>query len=203
MEKRAFQSDEDVISRLLAFEYNEEKDFYYTNENYGIQRISRFHDIIDCFDGMLGMNLDTKVIEYDVNGVNYRLQLWKGSYGYGNAYGSEINLYSNTDGGTWYAAVEGEQEIRTEQYLYLNGSKEPLIHNDVATYTEDGKHFWNLAIRTDAGYTKEDLWQESILYIEDKDHRDTLFRKLRKDKELQVEWGDNNSIVIKYGINKE
>ena len=183
VEERLFSSFEDIISRYLAFEYNAEEDYYYTNENYGIQRISGFHDSIDWFDGLLGMDLDTKIIEYEVGNVNYRLQLWKGSYGYGNAYGSEINLYYNTDDDeTWYAPVEGEQEIRTEQNLYLKGTNELLIHNDVATYTDDGKHFWNLAIRTDAGYTKEDLWQESILYIEDKAHKDALVEKLNKEK---------------------
>jgi len=83
----------------------------------------------------------------------------------------------------------------------LNGSKEPLIHNDVATYTEDGKHFWNLAIRTDAGYTKEDLWQESILYIEDKDHKDALLNKLDEEEMIYSleEYGDGKyKISITY-----
>lgn len=52
-----------------------------------------------------------------------------------------------------------------------------LIHNDVANYTDDGKHFWNLAIRTSRGYTKDTLVQKSTLFIEDEGHRSKKRRK--------------------------
>lgn len=33
--------------------------------------------------------------------------------------------------------------------------------------TDDGKYFWNLAIRTADVYTKDNLTQESVLYFEE------------------------------------
>ena len=196
-EEELFDSADEVISNLLAFEYNAEDDYYYTNENYGIQRYAGFHDAIDDFGGLLGMDLDTKVIEYQYNNVNYRLQFWKGSYGAGNAYGGEIGLYSNTDGNGWYATVEGEQEIRTEQWLIDKNTGEVLLHNDVADYTDDDRHFWNLAIRTSGGYDKNNLTQESMLYIDDEEHRNVLYKKIQ-DAGLKVERKGENGLYVVY-----
>ena len=43
------------------------------HHSYAIQRLSGFHDGMDSVDGLLRMNLDSKVVEYSHNGVNYRL----------------------------------------------------------------------------------------------------------------------------------
>ena len=82
----------------------------------------------------------------------------------------------NTDGGSWYVSVDGKEGIRTSQRIYDNKGN-TLLENDVSSYTKEGKHFWNLAIRSDAGYNKDDLHQESILYIDDVEYRE----KLRKE----------------------
>lgn len=195
LEKALFGLVEDPVSKYLAFEYNEE-DYYYTNENYGIQRRSGFMDLFDDLGGLLGMDLDTKVANYSYEGVNYRLQFWKGSYGFGNAYGGEIGLYSNKDGNGWYASADGSYEIRTSQEIIDKATGKVLLENDVASYTDDDKHFWNLAIRTDAGYRKENLIQRNTIYVSDPNLRaemaDAITRAGLSAKE------ENGTIIVIY-----
>ena len=80
--------------------------------------------------------------------------------------------------------------------IYRN-TKDELISNDVVSYTDDGKHFWNLAIRTSGGYTKEDLIQESTLYIEDDGLREATFEAI-KEAGLRVEKGENNNLIVTF-----
>lgn len=70
------------VGRYFAFEYDKVHDYYKTNETYGVQRYGGFTDLYDALGGFLGMDLDTKIVYYKANGVNYRLQFWKGSYGF-------------------------------------------------------------------------------------------------------------------------
>ena len=101
----------------------------------------------------------------------------------------------NTDGGSWYASVDGKEEIRTSQRIYDNKGN-TLLENDLSSYTKEGKHFWNLAIRSDAGYNKNDLHQESILYIDDAEYREKLRKEISKNKFLTATEKDNKLIVV-------
>ncbi|RGF62540.1 hypothetical protein DWZ43_15680, partial [Ruminococcus sp. AF32-2AC] len=107
----------------------------------------------------------------------------------------EIGLYENTDGGNWYASVDGKDEIHTSQRIYDNKGK-TLLENDVSSYTKDGNHFWNLAIRSDAGYNKKDLHQESVLYIDDPKYRETIRSAIVEDDKLKVRNEGNKLIVV-------
>ena len=195
MEQELYNMFKYPISKYLAFEYNSDKDYYYTNDGKTIQKLSGFADLFDDAGTYLGMDLDTQIINFKYNNKNYRLQFWKGTYGYGNAYGGEIGLYENTDGGSWYASVDGKEEIRTSQRIYDNKGN-TLLENDVSSYTKEGKHFWNLAIRSDAGYDKNDLHQESILYIDDAEYREKLRKEISKNKFLTATEKDNKLIVV-------
>lgn len=57
-------------------------------------------------------------------------------------------------------------------------------------------NFWNLAIRSDAGYNKNDLHQESILYIDDAEYREKLRKEISKNKFLTATEKDNKLIVV-------
>ena len=195
MEQELYNMFKYPISKYLAFEYNSDKDYYYTNDGKTIQKLSGFADLFDDAGTYLGMDLDTRVIQYEYNNKNYRLQFWKGTYGFGNAYGGEIGLYENTDGGNWYASVDGKDEIHTSQRIYDNKGK-TLLENDVSSYTKDGNHFWNLAIRSDAGYNKKDLHQESVLYIDDPKYRETIRSAIVEDDKLKVRNEGNKLIVV-------
>ena len=140
------------------------------------------------------------VINYDYDGKYYRLQLWKGSYGFGNAYGAEVGLYYNTSGGEWYKTVRGKDEIRMEQYVKdKNGNV--LIHNDTADYAKNQDHYWNLAIRSSRGYNKNNLVQESYITIKDAKQRNQLIKELQSRKDVNFSiCGDGRIKIIDQGI---
>lgn len=114
-------------------------------------------------------NNGPSILKVNANKYDNLSKTWKDLF----KRGGEIGLYENTDGGSWYASVDGKEEIRTSQRIYDNKGN-TLLENDVSSYTKEGKHFWNLAIRSDAGYNKNDLHQESILYIDDAEYREKL-----------------------------
>ena len=197
-EKKIFNLVKDPVGKYFAFEYDKEHDYYKTNETYGVQRYAGFTDVYDSLGGLLGMDLNTKTVYYKANGVNYRLQFWKGSYGFGNAYGGEIGLYSNKNGGAWYQTVSGNDEIQTEQYIRDKRTNAELIHNNTADYAKNGDHYWNLAIKTDSGRTKENLTQESYLVYDDPIKREAALEALRKTPGIRVKELGKNKIKVIY-----
>jgi hypothetical protein len=180
------------ISTVAGFEYNKEGDFYYTNQH-SIQSQLGFSDPVDAMGGLLAMNLDDNVVEFAANGLDYRLELWKGNYAAGEAYGGEMGLYYRKPGSSdpvtsfesnvtnWYATVDPEDQVRMVQSLYLDTNPDkPVIYNDTNDYADGGKHFWNLAIRTDRGVTKDDLIQKGDIYVDDPQVREAMAAALRQ-----------------------
>lgn len=202
-ESEYFEMIADPVSKILAFEYDEENDFYITNENYGVQRYGGFSDLYDDLGGLLGMDLDTQVVEFKANGKSYRLQLWKGTYGFGNAYGSEIGLYENSsDESGWYECAAGSDEVVTRQTLIDTRTGEEIT-NDTRDYADNDDHFWNLMIKTDSGHDKEDLRQVSYILFPSDECRDSFLRKVKessvsKDSGLEVELQEDGSVKITY-----
>ncbi|MSR94142.1 DUF4474 domain-containing protein [Clostridiaceae bacterium 68-1-5] len=198
LENNLFNIVKDPVGKFLAFEYDREKDYYKTNESYGIQRHGGFMDLYDEAGGLLGMDLATKVVNYSVNGTNYRLQFWKGSYGFGSAYGGEIGLYFNTDGSDWYQTVSGDDEIVTEQYVKDRNTGAELIHNDTREYADKGDHYWNLAIKTDAGKNKNTIIQESYLIYNDPAKRKAALDALQNTQGLEITNMGEKGIKVVY-----
>ncbi|MDR1568510.1 MAG: DUF4474 domain-containing protein [Streptococcaceae bacterium] len=174
---------------MLGFNYNKSGDYYYTSE-YSIQRLGGFGNFYDHMGSVAGMNLDTDYTTFSHNGKEYRFQLWKGSYGYGNSYGAEIGLYTRNANnlwngaadalGEWYPCASESDQMRMINKIFDANSNELLMTNDTADYAKNGTHYWNLAIRTEAGYKKEGLYTRGELYIEDKGLRDKLAKEIAK-----------------------
>lgn len=217
MEKEVFESLSGVISKFLAFEYNENEDHYFTDENYGIQRWAGFMDLFDDLGPALGMDLDTEILTFTPEGSDkeYRLQFWKGEYGFGGAYGGEIGLYSReaTDNPLLaysennplsklirYDCVSGEDEIETTQVIY-NKDGEVLMSNSTADYAENGDHFWNLSIKTDPGYDSDDLVVVEYLNIDDPAMHDAIIESLEGHDQLTYlpDQSTDDVIAIQYG----
>jgi len=84
---------------------------------YGVQAYQDAVQQAEQAGGAAGMNLDDQTIYFSANGKDYRLELWKGSYMSGGAYGGEIGLYYKDPASTsfitqvqsaipgWYASV--------------------------------------------------------------------------------------------------
>lgn len=144
------------------------------------------------------------------------MQFWKGSYGGGGAYGSEIGLYSRdkdlaeknpyVEGSSdsrfiFYSCVSGEDEIRTVQIIYDANTGKKMFENNTANYAEGGDHFWNLAIRTEKGYTSEDLVVIDTLYVDDINQRNAIIEEINKNDNLILDEENtkDGKIVVQYG----
>lgn len=163
-----------VAGHLFSFEKVEGQDFYTTNES-GLQSYAGFHAVMDKVGKLMGMDLQDKTMEFEANGVGYKVELWKGSYGAGGAYGGEIGIYTTGAGDRgplgnllehipgYYSSANGGNQIKTTQTITDTSSGKRFTNDGKGADGTDGKHFWNLAIRTDPGVRDEDIQQEGTL----------------------------------------
>lgn len=165
-----------LISAGFGFQYVKGQDFYTTNQT-SIQSHLGFMDAFDQAGFAGGMDLDDSTSEFSYGGRDYRLELWKGSYGAGSAFGGEVGLYIRDpskdllqspgqaiDG--FYPAADPADRIRIVQSIYD-------VHTGETYFTSDGHQtlgedqYWNAAIRTTPGLDKSDLGQRGTLYVDD------------------------------------
>ena len=161
------------VGQAFGFEYDARNDLYTTNET-SIQSYGGFHDIYDQAGKFMGMDLDDTIMEFTVDGIDYRLELWKGDYGMGGAFGGEIALYTSGAGDRgalgdqleqidgYYSAANGENQILMTQEIYNTQTGETYFTN-----VNGEPHFWNLAIRTDPAVNHENLGQRGALTLPD------------------------------------
>ncbi|MDR1568706.1 MAG: DUF4474 domain-containing protein [Streptococcaceae bacterium] len=186
-----------LIKEGFSFEYDAKNDYYYTNEN-GTQSHFGFGDMYDHAGIALGMDLDTSVYQFTSNGKEYRFQLWKGTYGNGQAYGAEQGWYvrdvgqglsaseqigQTIGGGGWQPVANEANQIRMVNETYSSDEK-LLISNDTkkdVNGASNGTHFWNLAIKSDEGQNKSNLYNIGKLYIPDAKIREELFKQMAFD----------------------
>lgn len=168
------------IGQAFGFEYVPGQDFYTTNES-SMQSYAGFHDIYDKAGKFLGMDLDDSVMEFQANGIDYRLELWRGSYAGGGAFGGEIALYTRgaDDRGalgnqlegdipSYYSAASGDNQIEMSQTIYNQETGDVYFTNHAeGADGDDGRHFWNLGIRTDPAVNHELLGQRGELGLPD------------------------------------
>lgn len=180
----------DFVTENFGFTYIEDGDFYTTSET-SMQSHLGFHDAYDLLHAAGGMDLDAEVVYFTDPETNtqYRLEFWRGSYGMGSAYGGEIGLYTRDPDQEgiqrvaqelfpgYYSTAQGDDQIRMTQRLYDRHTGELLFENDNRG-SNDGDHYWNLAIRTEPGYTKNDLIQEGQLYFTNEAVRDAAVTSL-------------------------
>ncbi|HZW18987.1 MAG TPA: DUF4474 domain-containing protein, partial [Luteimonas sp.] len=143
-----------------------------------LQSYFGFHDAYDSVGKLLGMDLDDQVVEFEVDGTEYRLELWQGSYGSGGAFGGEIGFYTRHTGERgplgdlleripgYYSSAAGDDQIEMSQTIYNTKTGEEYFTNE-GLGADDGEHYWNLAIRTDPGVNHEDIGQRGELVLKD------------------------------------
>ncbi|MFC3715816.1 DUF4474 domain-containing protein [Luteimonas soli] len=198
-----------AIGQAFGFEYVPEGDFYTTNES-SMQSYFGFHDAYDKVGKLLGMDLDDEVVEFEVDGTEYRLELWKGSYGNGGAFGGEIGFYTRGTGERgplgdlleripgYYSSAAGDDQIRMTQTIYDTETGEVYFTNDAeGADGTDGEHFWNLAIRTDPGVNHEDIGQRGTLVLDDPDVAEAMCAAMNREEGITAELGDDG-LTISY-----
>ncbi|MBC1533125.1 DUF4474 domain-containing protein [Listeria seeligeri] len=198
---------------LLGFEYNESSDYYYTNEH-SIQSYGGFMDFYDEAGAMLGMDLDTEVITFISGDKEYQVKLWKGSYGFGNAFGGELGIYyRDVDDAktnpyhegkedskfTWYKCVDEPYQWKSVSKIYNKKTGDKMLENDTRNYAENEDHFWNLAIKTKNGLSKEDLFMVEVIEIPDLNVRNDLVTALEKEKAVTNVVIEGNKVSFSWG----
>jgi hypothetical protein len=212
------------IYDYLGFKYVEEGGFYTTGEH-SVQSILGWHDLFDKLGAAIGADLqstgdDGDNIEFSdpKTGKQYRLELWKGSYGFGGAFGGEVGLYTRdpeSDGNRgffekhvsgYYSAAQGDDQIKVTQQIYDKTTGEVYFTNDgQGADGTDKRHFWNLAIRTDPDvHTAEQLGQRATIEVRDTDMRDRLYDEMARyaashpEQHLTVHKGTDNPPTLSY-----
>jgi hypothetical protein len=177
------------VAAAFGFTYVPGQDFYTTNEH-SIQSHLGFHDVYDDLHKLGGMDLDDEVMEFEANGTQYRLELWKGGYASGGAFGGEIGLYTRRPDSTglrgllehipgYASSAQEADQIPMTQTIYNTRTSEVYFTND-GQGAADGDHYWNLAIRTDPGVRREDLGQLGTLQVADPGVRAEMVEAMRR-----------------------
>jgi hypothetical protein len=141
----------------------------------------------------LGRGLDNAKFYFkDENDRDYTMEIWKGSYGFGMAYGAEIGIYyKNPDGKEgytrfesgipdWYACVEEEDHLKMKNTVWDAKAGKPLISNDTRDNAENGNHFWNLVIQTlNVPRKNSELYTVSEIEVPDETMRASMVEALK------------------------
>lgn len=179
------------IYDYLGFKYVKDGDFYTTGEH-SVQSFLGWHDIYDKFGKVIGAHLDETGTDGDnmeftdpATGKQYRLELWKGSYGFGGAYGGEVGFYTREAGSQdpsgYFSAAQGDDQIKVTQQIYNKENGEVYFTNDgQGADGADKKHFWNLAIRTDPNVDAGQLGQRATIEVRDTAMRDRMYDEMSR-----------------------
>lgn len=212
--------DPEVAQKIydyFGFKYVKDGDYYTTGEH-SVQSYLGWHDIYDKLERVIGADLDRTSAQGDnmeftdpKTGKQYRLELWKGSYGFGGAYGGEVGFYTSDskDNSGYFGAAQGDDQIKVTQQIYDKKSGEVYITNDgQGADGSDKKHFWNLGIRTDPGVHPDQLGQRATIEVRDTDMRDRMYEEMTRyaaahpEENLVVTKGSDDPPVLSYDWRK-
>lgn len=127
-----------VIGPVFGFEKVNGKDFYTTNQH-SLQSYFGFHDAYDKVGKLLGMDLDDEKFEFrTANGTEYRVELWKGGYGAGGAFGGEMGIYTREPEKSFLDRL-GESGNPVEGFTRGLGENGNLVEGVTQGLAETGK----------------------------------------------------------------
>ncbi|MGW4488302.1 DUF4474 domain-containing protein [Amycolatopsis sp. NPDC004368] len=199
----------------FGFKYVKDGDFYTTGEH-SVQSYLGWTDLYDKLEPVIGAHLDRTSDDGDnmqftdpKTGKQYRLELWKGSYGFGSAFGGEVGFYTrdpNAQGSAGYfGAAQGDDQIKVTQTIYDKNTNEVYFTNDgQGADGSDKKHFWNLAIRSEPGHSPESLCQRATIEVRDTDMRDRIYNEMTRyaaahpNQKLTVTMGSDHPPTLSY-----
>ncbi|MEG0553807.1 MAG: hypothetical protein RR533_09850, partial [Carnobacterium sp.] len=98
-----------------------------------------------------------------------------------------------------YQCVSGSEEIVSTQII-CDAQGNRLIKHSTKNEAVNDDHFWNLAIKTDPGYTAEDLTVQEIIEVKDDEVREAMINAIRNNPNLELNEARTagNKIVLKY-----
>lgn len=215
----------EMIYDYLGFKYVEDGDFYTTGEG-SMQSFLGWHDFYDNLEPLIGApGLDKTSTDGDnmeftdpETGQQYRLELWKGGYGFGHAFGGEVGIYTRDDvpgddlGGDlektfpgYYSTADEENQLKVTQEIYNKQTGETYFTNDGAGADgDDKKHYWNLGLRTDPNVDAEQLGQRATIEAHNPAMREAMFNEMDRyakahpEQQLKVFKDPDNPNALSY-----
>ena len=142
-----------------------------------IQEPSGFRDAIDSLGSALGMDIDEAIVIFTEGGYEYRIELWKGSYGFGGATGAEIGVYRRPEEKAkkdayvlgeknyyiQYPTVPEENYCEMSYTLYDNKRDQEVFTRDMKNDSQEGDTgWWPLSMRPGYVSDKEDLEMRDV-----------------------------------------
>jgi uncharacterized protein YukE len=212
--------DPEVAQKIydyFGFKYVKDGDYYTTGEH-SVQSYLGWHDIYDKLERVIGADLDRTSAQGDnmeftdpETGKTYRLELWKGGYGFGGAFGGEVGFYASDsqDNSGYFSAAQGNDQIKVTQQIYDKESGEVYFTNDgQGADGSDKRHFWNLGIRTDPDVHPDQLGQRATIEVRDTAMRDRMYDEMTRyaaahpEEHLTVTKGSDDPPVLSYDWKK-
>lgn len=185
---------------IFGFKYDYKDKHFYTTQN-SVQSKFGYADFYDECGPALGMDLNTSQVQFVYNGKEYRFQIWKGTYGGGTMVGGEQGLYAwdpkdpvrdlqkvvatGLGQGNFDPVAAPDDRIRMVNKLF-NKTTNQLITapSDTNDHERQGA-YWNLDTVSKPGYTKDNVYTEGKLYIDDKGLRNKMYSELKANIDLE------------------
>ncbi len=120
------------ILTVAGFEYDEEQGIYYSQMN-PLQRNFGFNIGYDMAAPLAGMIYDTKRIEFEYDGREWMIQIWKGQYGITS--GAEIGLYNRDPERNFQYDCADDEDLIEMQFDFYN-------QNELVFSRGPEKHWW-------------------------------------------------------------
>ncbi len=120
------------ILKIAGFEYDEEQGIYYSQMN-PLQRKFGFNLVYDMAAPLAGMFYDTKRIEFEYDGREWMIQIWKGQYGITS--GAEIGLYNRDPERNFQYDCADDEDLIEMQFDFYN-------QNELVFSRGPEKHWW-------------------------------------------------------------
>lgn len=125
---------------VMGYDYDPRQDIFYTSlDNW--QRQGNFVAHYDTAAHYINMNYKTIRIDFGPSeGLNWRMQLWKGEYGVFG--GCEAGIYTADPdkNAMLYSATDNDHMLQWESALYL--SRDDFKNNKIWFYREWQSHWW-------------------------------------------------------------
>ena len=128
-------SDPNTAGKILdfaGFEYDEAQGIYYSQLN-PLQRNFGFNVAYDVAAPLTGMFYETKRIEFEYDGREWMIQIWKGQYGITS--GAEIGLYNRDPSRNFQYDCADDEDLIEMQFDFYN-------QNELVFSRGPEKHWW-------------------------------------------------------------
>ena len=122
-DRNVFRDDGQRGIVAIGFDYDATQGIYFSAHDPWMRKLG-YCELYDQIAPHFGYYLDTKRFQFDYDGYEWMLQVWKGEYLW-CATGAEMGLYYREPGSTltddFYNTIPDEKMIPMEMTLYHNG----------------------------------------------------------------------------------